>query len=172
MRLDIGLAIYIYTYLVAQLIEAARLGIVGRTHSIDIIATHNLQIFAHILLADIVAGIFVMLVNIHTLELYGLSVHQKYMVLIVYLLYLKATEADIKRHILCALATLDAHNKFIEVGLLGRPLGRLLYHAVKLCDLATLHLLVATQDNTACGIQKLVTDLALALACGLYLQRE
>ena len=77
MRLDICLIIDVKTILVAQLIELPILRIVAEAHRIEVVAFHQLEVFAHQLLGDVVPRLWVMLVDIHTFELDGLSVEEQ-----------------------------------------------------------------------------------------------
>ncbi len=70
-RLDVGFAIDIQAYFV----ETSGLRVVAGAHGVDVVAAHDLQVAAQVLLREVVARELVVLVDVHALELDGAAVH-------------------------------------------------------------------------------------------------
>ena len=77
MGFDIGFVIHIETQGVAELVELPLLGIVAGADGVDIAKLHELQVFQDVLPGGVVAGIGVVLMQVHALEFHGLAVHQE-----------------------------------------------------------------------------------------------
>ena len=118
MRLDVGLVINIKSKSVTKLIESARLRIVAGSDGIDICLAHKLKVLEDVLTGYVMACVFVMLVQVGSLELDRLSVYVKYTAL-----DLETAESDLCPEILAV----DVNDKVIELRIFGAPLVHVPY---------------------------------------------
>ena len=117
MGLNVGLVIDIETNLVAKLVELPVLRIVAETYRIDIVGLHQFQVLATELPRHIMSGMLVMLVDIDSLELDRLAVHQENIAT-----EFESAEADIERNHLSHIpVTAQGYEKAVEVRGLGSP---------------------------------------------------
>ncbi len=118
-RLDVGFAIDIQAYFVAQFVKTSGLRVVAGAHGVDVVAAHDLQVAAQILLREVVARELVVLVDIHSLELDRLAVYQKYFVrasrlaLFGDLRDLETAESHVERYVFGRAAAARVHRKAI-----------------------------------------------------------
>ena len=118
MRFHIGLRIHIEPKAVAQFIKEARQRIVTGPDSIDIALAHQGKIAEQFFSGNIMSGIRIVLMHVHSLELHRFSVDQQHLPLasgdfVAFrpVLYRKLPEPDIESGIL----TVHAHNKPVKV---------------------------------------------------------
>ncbi len=177
-RLDVGFAIDVYAYFVAQLVKTSGLRVVAGAHGADVVAAHDLQVAAQILLREVVARELVVLVDVHSLELDRLAVYQKYFVrasrlaLFGDLRDLETAESHVERYVFGRAAAARVHRKAIEIGPFGRPFLGVGHRAFERGRFSAAHRARTRQNRLARGVLKLVTHLAFAVARGHYLQRE
>ena len=74
---DIGLVVHIEAQGVAELVELPLLGIVAGADGVDIAKLHELEVFQDVLPGGVVAGIGIVLMQVHALEFHRLSIHQE-----------------------------------------------------------------------------------------------
>ncbi len=74
---DVRLVIDIEAQAVTQFVEFPRLGIVAGADGVDIGHLHELEVLQDVLLCQVVAGVGVVLMHVHALELDRLAVHEE-----------------------------------------------------------------------------------------------
>ena len=77
MAFDVGFVVHVETQGVAEFVEFPLLGIVAGADGVNIAKLHELEVFQNVLPGGVVAGIGVVLMQVHSFELDGLSVHQE-----------------------------------------------------------------------------------------------
>ena len=124
-RLDISFVIDIKSQLIAQLIEKSRLGIVCGADCIDIVLTHQFQVFEQKFPAYIVTCNLVVFVDIHSFKFDRLSVDKEESVF-----DLKSAESHPEGDILI----FHPHQQSIECRMLCRPWTYVLYFCAEIND--------------------------------------
>ena len=115
--LDVGLAADIESVLVAELVEAALLGIVARADGVDVVLLHQLEVAAHQLLGHDVAGVGGVLMDVDALDHHALSVDEE-----VGALHAGRAEADPRAGVFgVAVGAREGKHGGVEVGLFGAP---------------------------------------------------
>ena len=77
MGLDVRLVIDVEAQAVTEFVKLPRLGIVAGPDGVDVRHLHEFQVFQDVLLGLVVAGVGVVLMHVHTLELDRLPVHEQ-----------------------------------------------------------------------------------------------
>ncbi len=132
---DVCLVVDIQAVFVAEVIEFVGLRIVAEAHGVYVVLLHQLEVLAHEFLGHVVAGLGVVLVDIHALELNGLAVDKEahvwhsFLALFAVLLYLEAAEAHIVGNHLGNLSgsVFKRDEKAVEVRSLRCPGCHILY---------------------------------------------
>ena len=121
MAFDVGFGGNIYAVTVAEVVPARVVGIVRRTHRIDVMLLHQLYILQHTLGTNHIAAVGVEFMPIDTFDKHRLSVYQQTRAL-----DLHAAETYVERnHFLHLAATAQGSCKAIEVRSFGSPLLRI-----------------------------------------------
>ena len=146
MALDVGLAVYIESEAVAKVVEHARLRIVACTDTVDIVLLHQLEVLKHPLAGHVMSCVRICLMEIHTLELHRLTVHEEDVTL-----DLEAAETYIETCIL----SLYTKKEGIKFRSFGGPLAHIFHdtfhHCLSSCDEPAV-----SQDSLSVLVEKLI----------------
>ncbi len=75
--LNIGLVDHVDPVFVGQPVEELRLRVVACTHGIDVVFAEQFKIFSHQFFGDVMAGMFIMFMQVHPFQQYRLPVHKE-----------------------------------------------------------------------------------------------